>query len=114
MAHARWSDIIRFTLALFAGLGVYYLFYYFRAEVLGSVFAFITIISICFLEYYIPSLIKNKIDDKRVEKYKAKKQQEYDENIDNLLIDSMICPRCQSIVKKGNKYCYGCGTQFQN
>ena len=124
MAHARWSDIIRFAIAGSAAVGVYYLFYYFRVETLGSVFAFITLTSICLLEYYIPGLIKRKIKNKQLEKFQAKQQQDpYEirskkqkrlDNIANLPSDSIICPKCGGIVKKGNKYCWGCGKDFED
>jgi len=123
MSHARYSDIIRFAIAGFSAVGIYSLFaLYYKNEVLGGILSFFTFTSICFLEYYIPSLIKDKISDARLEKYKAKQQQDPFEiqpkkqqkldNIANLPSDSIICPKCGGIVKKGNKYCWGCGKQF--
>lgn len=112
MAHARWSDIIRWTLAGFAAVGIYYLFVLFHLDALGTAFAILVFISLCSLEYYIPYLIKKKGNEKRIEKYNLKKQQEQEENINNLSWDSKICPICSSKVKKGNKYCYKCGNQI--
>ena len=111
MEHARWSDIIRWFFPALAALGVWYILSFYELEALATFLAIISFISICFLEYYIPYRIKSKIDQKRLEKFKAKKQQEYEEIKDNLIKDSIICPICKSIVKKGNKYCYGCGNQ---
>lgn len=71
---------------------------------IGSIFFGITFIIVCFLEYYLIYIRK----DKSLEKYRVKQEQK--KKLPRR--DSKTCPKCGNRVKKGNKYCYGCGNQI--
>lgn len=113
MAHARLSDVIVMLLALGAGAGVYYFFVFFRLETLGTVFGIIAFFSVCFLDFYIPILIKKKKRERKGKQYTIPRPQIQERQERTSFEEFKYCIKCGSEMKKEVKICTKCGQPFE-
>jgi len=101
-------DIIALLIAVAVAFGVYGLFLLNGQGAIGTFFAIIIFFGVCFLEYCLASVIKEKVKGigrKKYTKPQVQKRISFDE--------FKYCIKCGSEMKKDLKICTKCGQPFQ-
>ena len=110
MTRNRCIDTIGIIIALFAGLGVYGIFYLLGLQTLGTIFLIITPIGICMLMFYLINVVPYK--SKKIyipPKPPAKEFDPRESIIFKEIQNPLFCKNCGSEMKKGTKFCTECG-----